>query len=358
MTQKLNPSPIGRDRPAADRGPAPKRAGHRLGRAALGIPLMAAAAWLGRKAGRKPQDVSLPPALAGERRERMSGAGRLAYYVAGPEIHDPEAKTPPLLLIHSINAAGSAYEVGPLYDRNRARRCVYAIDLPGFGFSERRDQLYTPRLMTDAILAMVDEIQARHGAEPIDAIALSLSSEYLARAASERPAAFRSIGLVSPTGFDRRGPRLGPPGSHRGLPALYKTFTFGLWRHSFFKLLTSRVSIRYFLEKTWGSKNIDEGLLAYDYLTTQQPHAEHAPYCFISGYLFSNDITRIYDGLTLPVWMAHGTRGDFTDYSGQRRIETRPNWTIDIFETGALPHFEQPELVQARYDAFLSQLMT
>ena len=141
-----------------------------------------------------------------------------------------------------------------------------------------------------------------------------------------------------------------------GYAKLYKTFTFGLWRAPFFRLLTSRVSIRYFLEKTWGSKAIDEGLLAYDILTTRQPGAEHAPYSFIAGFLFSNDISRVYASLEGPVWMVHGVRGDFVDYKGKRLVEDRPNWTIDVLETGALPQFELMAEFADRYDAFLRRV--
>ena len=336
-----------RDKPGAS------RKGHRLGPAVVSIPLRAAAGAMGGDRKGAASGQSLPPPLAGERRDLDTVAGRLATYAAGPAADGSAPHSPPLLLVHSINAAGSAYEVSPIWDRYRTQRTVYAFDLPGYGLSDRTDRLYTPRLMTDAILAVADDIRARHGGGPIDVLALSLSSEFLARAASERPEVFRSIALVSPTGFDSRGPREGPPGSDRGMPTLYKAFTFGLWRAPLFHLLTSRVSIRYFLEKTWGSKAISEGLFAYDVLTTHQPGAEHAPYAFISGFLFSNDITRVYDGLALPVWMVHGVRGDFVDYRGKTLVQDRPNWTIDVLETGALPQFEMIDAFATRYDAFL-----
>jgi hypothetical protein len=127
-----------------------------------------------------------------------------------------------------------------------------------------------------------------------------------------------------------------------------------LWGRAFFDLLTSKPSIRYFLEKTWGSKDIDEGLLRYDYLTTHQPGAQHAPFYFVSGFLFSKDIRRIYQSLTLPVWMAHGVRGDFTDYSRKKTIADQPNWTVSVFKTGALPHFERLDEFVRAYDAFLA----
>jgi pimeloyl-ACP methyl ester carboxylesterase len=293
-------------------------------------------------------DAGLPPAVSGERRELATSAtGRLSYYVAG--------SGPPLLLVHSVNAAASAYEMRPFHEHYAASRTVYSVDLPGFGFSDRSKRNYTPRLMTDAVEAMTREIRRLHGEAPIDAVALSLSCEFLARAAFEERDDFRTVALVSPTGFDRRGPYDGPEGSTRAMPWLHAVFDFPLWSRGFFRLLTSRPSIRFFLRKTWGSKQIDEGAFDYAYLTSHRPGARHAPYYFVSGYLFSGDITRIYRALSLPIWMAHGVRGDFTDYSGKAVIETKSNWAVDVFQTGALPQFEVPDAVFAAYDRFLAE---
>ena len=296
------------------------------------------------------QDPALPHAVTGERRAFSGRLGTVSYYVAGPS----ETNAPPLLLVHSINAAGSAYEVRPLHEHYRTQRTVYSMELPGFGHSDRSDREYSPRLMTDAILEMVEEIRRRQGPVAVDALALSLSSEFLARAASEAPDRFRSLALVSPTGFDKRAPWNGPDGSTRGKRWLYNTFTVGLWSRGFFDLLTSRRGVRFFLEKTWGARNIDEGLLEYDLITTRDPDAHHAVYCFVSGYLFSADITRVYESLAMPVWMSHGVRGDFTDYRHKAAFAGRPNWSFDVFQTGALPHFEMPDEFFARYDAFLT----
>jgi pimeloyl-ACP methyl ester carboxylesterase len=289
------------------------------------------------------------PALAGDRREVESIAGRLSYYRSGVI-----KGSVPLLLIHSINAAGSAYEVLPLFNYYRRRRSVYALDLPGFGFSERGERNYTPRLMTDAIHVAMTEIARDHSEEPVDAIAVSLGSEFLARAASENPEAFRSLGLISPTGFSRPTPDEAPAGSTRAMPLFHSILM--LCGRPFFDLLTSKPSIRYFLNKTWGSKEIDEGLLEYDYLTTHQPGAYQAPYAFVSGFLFSKDIQVVYRALRLPVWMVHGVRGDFTDYSKSLLFEGRRNWSIRAFQTGALPHFEVLDQVTRSYDAFLERV--
>lgn len=310
-----------------------------------GIGLAALAGGIAYSAFVVPHDLPLPNAVSGERRGISGRAGELSYYVAG--------EGEPLLLIHSINAAASAYEVRPIYEHYRATRRVYALDLPGFGFSERGDREYTPRLYADAVLDVTEEMVRETGAKSIDALALSLSSEFLARAASEQPDRFRTVALVSPTAFKTGDRFYGEPGSVRGIPAMANLYKNPIWGRPLFDALNSRVSERYFFERTFGSKQIDEGLLEYAYLTSHQPGAQYAPFSFVSGALFSGDIDRVYDRLDMPVWLSHGVRGDFQDYSGVKKVINRPNWHVTTFQTGALPHFEVlDDFVQA-YDAFL-----
>ena len=52
--------------------------------------------------------AKLPPAVQGERLEIRRRSGQLSYYVAG--------RGEPMLLLHSINAAASVYEVRPVYE--------------------------------------------------------------------------------------------------------------------------------------------------------------------------------------------------------------------------------------------------
>jgi len=302
------------------------------------------------------REASMPPPLAAPRFDLVDAStGRIACYGEAP----PGNTLAPLLLVHSVNAAATAYEVKPLFDHYRTRRAVYALDLPGFGLSDRADRVYTPRLMTDAILLVLREIRKRHGEARVDVIALSLSCEFAARAATEQPNAFRTLALISPTGFDRRSERAaktpGDTDATRAMPWLRSVLTVRLWKRGFFAALTSRASIRFFLQKTFGRKEIDEGLLEYDYVTAHQPGAENAPYSFVSGYLFSAKALRIYQALSMPVWMAHGVRGDFVDYQAKHEVEGLPNWSVNVFETGALPHFEQPEKVIAAYEDFLAR---
>ena len=293
--------------------------------------------------------AALTHALDAERREQNDRAGRLSVYRAG--------QGAPLLLVHSINAAGSAYEIRPMFERYRASRRVFAPDLPGFGFSDRSRRRYDVRLYVDAVHDLVDRALEDTGATAVDALALSLSSEFLARAAAERPERFRSLALVTPTGFTASSDQLrGPPGATREMRSLAAVLEFPLWRSALYRLLVTPASIRYFLRRTWGSADIDPGLAAYDDTTTHQPGAENAPLAFLSGRLFSRDIRNVYEQLAMPVWLAHGTRGDFKDFRGAAWTRSRNNWRVQAFDSGALPHFEKPDPFFEAYDRFLNEI--
>lgn len=297
--------------------------------------------------------VTLNHALPGERRELESDAGFISYYTDVPGQTDNNT---PLLLIHTINAAAGAHEVRPLYEHYRQTRPIYALDLPGYGFSERSDRDYTPRLMTDAIHSIVAEIQTIHGNVGIDALAVSTSCEFLARAANEIPRNYRSLALVAPTGFSRMYPYKGEELSNRGMPGFLKFLKLPLLGEALFNLLTCRKSVRFFLQKTWGSKQIDKTMYEYSWQTARQPGARFAPFYFLSGYLFSQDINAIYEDLSVPVWMSHGVRGDFTNYCWKETLKGNSNWNFSVFETGALSYYEVLNDFCQKYDAFLSSL--
>lgn len=294
------------------------------------------------------QTPPLPPAVGGEQRSVESRAGRLGYYVAG--------EGPPMLLVHSINAAASVYEVKPVFEWALAGRRVYALDLPGYGFSQRGERDYCVALFCEALREMLDIIAAEAGDTPVDALALSLSSEFLARVAVERPRRFRSLTLVTPTGFSRRSGHLAKrPAETREVPGLRAVLSFPLWSQGLYGLLVTRASVAYFMRRTFGSRVVDEALIDYAWRTAQQPGARHAPLAFLSGRLFSTDVRALYERLELPVWVPHATRGDFKDFSAGGWTASRPNWRLQPMPTGALPFFERPEAFMADFAAFLER---
>jgi pimeloyl-ACP methyl ester carboxylesterase len=283
----------------------------------------------------------LPPALGGERFR----FGDLSCYVAG--------QGPPLVLVHSMNASPSAAEVRPLFERYAGSRTVFAPDLPGCGFSDRSDRRYDPRLMTDALHALAEQVRLRCGEARIDALAVSTGCEFLARAAMEQPERWCSLAFVSPTGLNGTRPQRAARGSTRAVPGLHAVLSARPWAQALYRGLTRPGVVRYFLRRTFGRQDIDETLCAYGVRNAQVEGARFAPLYFLGAGLFSADIHDVYESLTQPVWVSHGVRGDFTDFRGLRLLSNAGAWRVSVFEAGAMPYFEvMPDFARA-FDAFL-----
>jgi pimeloyl-ACP methyl ester carboxylesterase len=302
--------------------------------------LAAAAGWTAYSALFINHRKHLPPAIDAKRYVTATPlAGRVSFYA------DESAPGRPLVLIHSINAAASAYEMRPLFEHYRGRRPVFALDLPGFGFSERAERGYTADVFVQAILDFV------HGeladSEPVDVVALSLSSEFAAIAAVEQPEAFRSLTLIAPTGFSADQ----PSESER----LYRAVTFPVWAQAFYDLLVSRPSIDYFLKKAFAGP-VDAGLAEYAHLTSHRPGARNVPAAFIAGKLFTPGIQEYYAAVRQPVLA-------FCDASAYGPSELLPafaddhGWTVHCIEGAkAMPHFEQRLATFAAMDDFFTKV--
>jgi pimeloyl-ACP methyl ester carboxylesterase len=296
--------------------------------------------------------VPLPPAIQATRRRLHSvQAGEVNYYA------DEQAPGRPLVLVHSVNAAASAYEMRPLFEHYRSQRPVYAPDLPGFGFSERSDCAYSPALFTTALVDLLHEISEREGAA--DMVALSLGGEFAARATLRERGLVRSLTLISPTGLTGRTQmnRSEQASGNQAGALAYKLFRFPLWSQAFYDLLSSQRSIRYFLKQSFVGEP-DSGLVAYAYATAHQPGSRFAPLAFISGRLFSPDVrVSVYERPTTPVLVLYD-RDAFVRFDMLPDVlERNSNWrAIRLVPSRGLPHFEHLDDTVAALDGFWQEI--
>jgi pimeloyl-ACP methyl ester carboxylesterase len=234
---------------------------------------------------------------------------------------------------------------------------VYALDLPGYGLSDRLPRTYTVGDMCAAVLQVAQWVAEQHPGQPLQAVGVSLSCEFVARVAQQSPGTFASLALVSPTGFRGGKPLRQPAGSTLFMGGFdwFLRRPGPAWGRFLFRQLSRPSVVRYFLQRTWGGKNIDETLWAYAVRCAHVDNAEQAPLSFLSGGLFSADMHNVYESLSLPVWVVHGTRGDFTDYRALNLVRDRPNWQVTVMQAGAMPYFEDIDAFMASYRAFLTQ---
>ncbi len=309
--------------------------------AVTAVSLAAATAWIVYSSLAIDHQMYLPKAIPADRKEFESQhAGMLSYYA------NRAGEGRPLVLIHSINAAASAYEMSPLFEHYQGKRPVYALDLPGFGFSERSRRDYSPGLYADAIL---DFLQTQVG-EAADVVALSLGSEFASMAALLKPDLFNSLALISPTGLGRSGDKQGSQkaGENGMSRVLYPLFSFSLWGRPFYDLLTTKRSIRYFLEKSFFGP-VPQEMVDYDFISAHQPGAENAPFHFISGKLFTPNARRqIYEQVNTRTLIIYD-RDAFTRFDMlPELLANNLRWAaVRIVPTLGLPQFEQlPQLAE------------
>lgn len=286
---------------------------------------------------------ALPPAIEASRHDFHSPhGGRMHYYADGPQTGRP------LVLIHSVNAAPSAHEMKPLFERYRGERPVFAPDLPGFGHSDRGDQPYSPQLYAQAIAAFLNQVVQA----PADVVAFSLGCEFAAQATLLAPTRVASLVLLSPTGFSLRRMPQGP--AARRLNRVLRT---PVLNDGLFGLLTTRPSIRYFYGQAFVGDTPPE-LVEYAHATAHQPGAKYAPVSFLSGLLFHpRAIAEVYAPLTQPVLVLHDRDPNIGFELLPDFLAQHPNWRVErIAPTAGLPQWEKPQDTAAAMDRFWADL--
>lgn len=293
-------------------------------------------------------NMHLPPALDAERRTYASPmAGILSYYV------DRHVEGRPLVLVHAINAAGGSHEMRPLFDHYRAVRPVYALDLPGFGFSDRSNRVYSPDIYRDAILDLLRSQVKEVG--PVDVVALSLGTEFAAMAALAEPERIASLALLSPTGLSERAQRnaIQKSDMYGYGSVLHSLFSMPLWSQALYDLIASRLSLRYFLRQSFEG-DVPLAWIDYAYLTSHRPGARYAPLYFISGKLFTLDaLESLYEKIAQPAMVIYDY-DPFTSFDElPGLLQRHPNWRAErILPTRGLAHWEQREQTISALDRF------
>lgn len=291
----------------------------------------------------KTRASSLPSALDADRHDlETEHGGRIHYY------SDTTASGRPIVLIHSINAAPSAHEMKPLFEHFRSQRPVFALDLPGFGHSDRSKRRYSPELYAGTIAEFLKTVVK----EPADLIAFSLGCEFAARAALIEPALVNAFVMLSPTGFNVRGLPTG-----KAAERAYKFLSVPVVNDGLYALLTTRTSIKYFYNQAFKGNTPPE-LVDYAHATTHQPGAKNAPLYFLSGQLFTAKAgDTLYDKLTQPVLVLYDKDPNIDFHELPDFLSHHANWRAErIAPTCGMPQWEKPAETASAIEDFWKRL--
>lgn len=283
----------------------------------------------------------------GEPTSPLSGESGLYAWTRGAVRYTVKGRGEPLVLLHGIYPGASSFEYRRVFDRLAERYRVFALDLLGFGQSERPAIDYTPALYVELIEDFLQQVVGAND-QPALVLASGLSAGYAILAAANRPRQFSRLILIEPGPLtDETRPEVDVAQVARR--ALLRAPLLG---ESLYNLSVSRLGLRWRLGSSAYSSTaaVSDDILDHYHTTAHQPGARFASADALSGALLT-PISDAFASLTIPVLLIWG-RNDHSAPTSLSRdyIERRPETELRLFPTGSMPQEEAP-------DAFLREAL-
>jgi pimeloyl-ACP methyl ester carboxylesterase len=272
-------------------------------------------------------------ALGGEAHFFPWKHGRVFYKVSG--IERPGL---PLIFIHGIGAGASSFMWRKNFDDLARNFRVYALDLLGFGFSDKpATASYSADLYVELITDFIREVSGA----PVNVIASSLGAAYAIRVADEHPELVNAMILNGPTGSDNLNRRPGMAGA-----AFYGLLQSPVLGTSFYNVMASERSIRDYARENlfYDHRRVTDRLVTNLYATSHQPGAQHAIAAFLAGYL-NTDTRSPFSRLTQPTTVVIGKQDPTAPIEKTIGfLELNPIAQLEVFDyCRMMPEQEQPE---------------
>jgi len=272
-------------------------------------------------------------ALGGEAHFFRWKHGRVFYKTSGAENPGP-----PLVFIHGVGAGASSFMWRKNFDDLAREFRVYALDLLGFGFSDKPAAAsYSADLYVELITDFIREVSGY----PVNIIASSLGAAYAIRVADEHPELINSMVLNGPAGSDSLNRRPGMAGA-----AFYGLLQSPVLGTSFYNVMASERSIRDYARDNlfYDHHRVTDRLVANLYATSHQAGAQHAIAAFLAGYL-NTDTQSPFSRLTQPVVLVWGKQDATTPLEKAFALQgLNPRARLEVFDyCRMMPEQEQPE---------------
>ena len=272
-------------------------------------------------------------------------AGAINYFANG------QGDRTPLLLVHGLHLYAGLYDVLPVFEAFGPSRPVYAIDLPGFGGSEKTDRPYRPSMYQEAI---TDFIKNQIG-KPAHVLALGNSSAYASMAALDEPDWIRSLVLINPRGFEMPHPTtLKAQTYHDRAKDIFLSYLkVPLWSLPIYDALASRTRVTSFYHNRF-CYSVPGDLIDLAYTSAHQAGAHFAPMVLLSGKLkVPNVREKYYEKLTVPVFVVYDNEEGVSFDMLPQLVNDKPDWKAFCSRnTRGMPHFERTGDLYRQFDLF------
>ncbi len=307
-----------------------------LGGAAVGVPALA-------------------NALIAKRSKRLASAGwgRAHKYAwkLGEISFQRVGEGPALVLLHSFGPGHDSEEWRQIAELLSNDYQVFALDLLGWGRSDKPKLQYDDELYIQLIDDFIEDVVR----ERVVAVAAGLAGAYATQVAVDHPDVIRGVALAVPSGVNIYGdePDLKDAFVHRAL----RTPILGT---SALNLYTSQTAIARYLKRDVfaAPDRVDAGLIEQHYHSSHQPGSHTALAAYLSGYL-NHRVEEALGRLDCPIWIGWGREAK------NPPVETADLWLrhaassieLEVFEgSGNLPHVEVASEFAERLQTFLANL--
>ncbi|MEY2616709.1 MAG: hypothetical protein QOH78_2482, partial [Verrucomicrobiota bacterium] len=122
-------------------------------------------------------------------------ATRIFYTSRGQLVYHESGQGGPLVFVHGVYVGASSYEWSKVYPHFAGTHQVLAVDMLGFGESERPD---VPLTATDHVQALFEFIRAKSGGERASIIASGLGAGFATVLAAQHPDLVKRLILLMP----------------------------------------------------------------------------------------------------------------------------------------------------------------
>jgi len=255
--------------------------------------------------------------------------GDIRYVTAG------DVENPPMLMVHGIYPGAAALEYKEVMENFAKNYRVYAIDLLGFGYSDKPNVTYSTYLYVRLIKDFVEGIIGK----PVAAVASLHSAAALATCAKLNPEWFTNLVLISPTGTTDFVEM--PTDAETSAKKVFSSPIFGT---SFYHALTSMRGLAgYFrvegLREEPEGEDLDELYLSAHAVSTGGKY----PIAALLAKHFNVDIKKTLDELETPHHIITGSiEPNPTSFGTWRGLGTNTATSL-VDDARLLPHVDKPE---------------
>jgi pimeloyl-ACP methyl ester carboxylesterase len=244
-----------------------------------------------------------------------------------------------LVFVHGVYVGASSYEWSKVYPHFAGTHQVLAVDLLGFGESERPD---VPLSATDHVQALVEFIRTKSGGERASIVASGLGAGFATILAAQHPDLVQRLILLMPIGRLEFG--------RRQLPKRYGLFARVPFANRTFyrRYLSTRIQIRAWL-KNFGFgdfEKITEETVEVLINCAQQFGAERAIFQWMTRR-FDLDLEKRMAELSQPVTLIWGEKAVNPPLESGYRLQpiAKKCSLVVLPNLGLLAPLESPMLV-------------